>query len=126
MIFAGFVRNVWVYEYPRTSNLNLSILYFRAYVYHSLICDSPLEVYVSINDDNGDVYSGKCSCVSGKVCGFMLWRIRIKWYILLHKYNILCRLGQPCNHIAALLFFIENIILMIQLCQLRYQRHQSL
>ena len=63
--FDGFVRNVWVYECPRTSNLNLRVLYFRAYVHHSLTCDSPLEVYVSINGDNGDVYSGKCSCVSG-------------------------------------------------------------
>ena len=63
--FDGFVRNVWVFECPRTSNLNLRVLYFRAYVHHSLTCDSPLEVYISINGDNGDVYSGKCSCVSG-------------------------------------------------------------
>ena len=63
--FDGFVRNVWVYECPRTSNLNLRVLYFRGYVHHSLTCDSPLEVYISINGDNGDVYSGKCSCVSG-------------------------------------------------------------
>ena len=62
--FDGFVKNVWVYECPRTSNLNLTVLYFRAYVYHSLTCDSPLEVYVCINGNNGDVYSGKCSCVS--------------------------------------------------------------
>ena len=63
--FNGFVGNVWVYECPRTSSLNLRVLYFRADVYHSLRCDSPLEVYVSINGDNRDVYSGKCSCVSG-------------------------------------------------------------
>lgn len=63
--FDGYVRNVWVHECPRTSSLNLRVLYFRAYVYHSLTCDSPLEVYISINGDNGDVYSGKCSCVSG-------------------------------------------------------------
>ena len=63
--YDGYVRNVWVYECPRTSNLNLRVLYFRAYVYHSLTCDSPLEVYISINGDNGDVYSGKCTCVSG-------------------------------------------------------------
>ena len=63
--FDGFVRNVWVFECPRISNLNLRVLYFRAYVHHSLTCDSPLEVYISINGDNGDVYSGKCSCVSG-------------------------------------------------------------
>ena len=34
--FDGFVKNIWVYECPRTSNLNLRVLYFRAYVYHSL------------------------------------------------------------------------------------------
>ena len=63
--FDGFVRNVWVYECPNTNDLNLRVLYFRAYVHHSLTCDTPLEVYVSINADNGDVYSGKCSCVAG-------------------------------------------------------------
>ena len=30
-----------------------------------------------------------------------------KMVYLLHKYNILCTLGQACNHIAAL-FFIEH------------------
>ena len=63
--FDGYVRNVWVCECPRTSSLSLRVLYLRAYVYHSLTCDSPLEVYVSINGNNRDVYSGKCSCVSG-------------------------------------------------------------
>jgi len=51
--FDGFVRNVWVYECPRTSNLNLRVLYFRGYFHHSLTCDSLLEVYISINGDNG-------------------------------------------------------------------------
>ena len=64
--YDGFVKNVWMYECPtRTSRLNLRVLYFRAFVYHSLTCDSPLEVYVSINGDSGDVYSGKCTCISG-------------------------------------------------------------
>ena len=31
-----------------------------------------------------------------------------KMVYLLHKYNILCTLGQACNRIAALLFFIEH------------------
>ena len=43
--FDGFVRNAWVYECPMTNNLNLKILYFRAFVHHSLTCDTPLEVY---------------------------------------------------------------------------------
>lgn len=41
------------------------VLYFTAFVYHSLSCETPLKVYVAINGDNGDVYAGKCSCVSG-------------------------------------------------------------
>ena len=59
IFFDGFVKNVWVYEYPtRTSRKGLKVLYFRAYVYYSLTCDSPLEVYVPLNGDNGDVLSG--------------------------------------------------------------------
>ena len=63
--YDGFVRNVWVYECPRVSDIALRVLYFRAFVYHSLTCDSPLEVFVSLNGDTGDVYSAQCSCVSG-------------------------------------------------------------
>ena len=63
--FDGFVRNVWVHECSSNNDLSLRVLYFRAYVHHSLTCDSPLDVYVAVNGDNGDVYSGRCSCVSG-------------------------------------------------------------
>ena len=34
-------------------------------MYHSFTSDAPLEVYVSVNGDNGDVYSAQCSYVSG-------------------------------------------------------------
>ena len=37
----------------------LRVLYFRAFVYHSLTCDPPLEVFVVLNGDTGDVYLGK-------------------------------------------------------------------
>jgi len=62
--FDGFVQNGWVYECLMTNDLNLKIFYFRAFVHHSLTCDTPLELYVSINAENGDVHSGKCTCVS--------------------------------------------------------------
>ena len=63
--FDGYVRNVWVYQCPCDNELMLKVLYFRAYVHHSYNCDAPLEVFVSMNAENGDVYSAKCSCVSG-------------------------------------------------------------
>ena len=64
--YDGFVKNVWVYECPKPAAPPfLRVLYFRAYVHHSLTCDSPLEVFVSLNGDNGDVYSAKCTCMSG-------------------------------------------------------------
>ena len=63
--FDGYVRNVWVYQCPCDNDLMLKVLYFRAYVHHSYNCDAPLEVFVSMNAENGDVYSAKCSCVSG-------------------------------------------------------------
>lgn len=63
--YDGYVKNVWVFKCPSNNDLNLKVLYFRAYVYHSFSCDSPLEVFVSLNADNGDVYSAQCSCVSG-------------------------------------------------------------
>ena len=34
--YDGFVKNVWVYECPSTNHLSLRVLYFRAFVYHSL------------------------------------------------------------------------------------------
>ena len=63
--YDGFVRNVWVCECPNVNNIALRVLYFCAFVYHSLTCDSPLEVFVALNGDTGDVYSAQCSCVSG-------------------------------------------------------------
>ena len=63
--FDGYVRNIWVYQCPCANNLMLKVLYFRAYVQHLYNCDAPLEVFVSMNAENGDVYSAKRSCVSG-------------------------------------------------------------
>ena len=40
--YDGFVKNVWVHEFS-ISESGLRILYFRAYVHHSLTCDVPLE-----------------------------------------------------------------------------------
>ena len=41
--YNGFVKNVWLHECPPIGgSLNLRVLYFRAYVHHSLTCNSPL------------------------------------------------------------------------------------
>ena len=61
----GFVKNVWVHEFPISEVGSLRILYFRAYVHHLLTCDAPLETFVTLNGNNGDVYSAQCMCVSG-------------------------------------------------------------
>ena len=63
--YDGFVKKVWVHKFPPISEGSLRILYFRAYVHHSLTCDAPLETFVALNGDNGDVYSAQCTCVSG-------------------------------------------------------------
>ena len=55
--YDGFVRNVWVYQCSCTNDLRLRVLYFWAFVYHSLSCDTPLEVFVVLNGDSGDVYA---------------------------------------------------------------------
>ena len=47
------------------SEAGLRMLYFHAYVHHLLTCDAPLETYVALNGDSGDVYSAQCTCVSG-------------------------------------------------------------
>lgn len=65
--YDGFVKNVWVHEFAPSEDPYLRVLYFRVYVHHSLTCESPLEVFVCVNGDNGDVYSAKCTCVSGYV-----------------------------------------------------------
>ena len=61
----GFVRNVWVHQFQNANHLNLKVLCFRGFVHHSLSCEAPLQVYVALNGDTGDVYSAQCSCVSG-------------------------------------------------------------
>ena len=45
--YDGYVKNVWVFECPVDNDLNLRVLYFRAFVYHSFTCDVPLEVFVT-------------------------------------------------------------------------------
>ena len=61
----GFVRNFWVHQFQNTNHLNLKVLCFRGFVHHSLSCEAPLQVYVALNGDTGDVYSAQSSCVSG-------------------------------------------------------------
>ena len=58
----GFVSNVWLHD-CRTSELG--IVYVCGFVQHSLTMDVPLETFVALNGDTGDVYSAQCSCVSG-------------------------------------------------------------
>ena len=41
------------------------IIYFRAYVHHSLTYSEPLTVFVAMNGVSGDVHAAKCNCVSG-------------------------------------------------------------
>jgi len=60
-----YVRNVWVHQCCSDNKLMLKVLYFQAYVYHSYSSDAPLEVFASLNADNEDEYSAKCSCVTG-------------------------------------------------------------
>ena len=64
--YDGLVKNVWVSE-PGTGHfpLQLHIIYFRAYMHHSLTCNESLTVFVAMNGDNGDIYAAKCNCVSG-------------------------------------------------------------
>uniref|UniRef100_A0A1X7TT93 SWIM-type domain-containing protein n=1 Tax=Amphimedon queenslandica TaxID=400682 RepID=A0A1X7TT93_AMPQE len=89
--YNGFVQNVWVHECsPTGGTVVLRVLYFHAYVHLSFTCESPLLVFVSINGDNRDVYAAKCNCVSG--------------------------LGQACNYVAALFFFIEHYVSTGQEC----------
>ena len=75
-----FVRNVWTHSFPAHNGVR--IVYVRGYVHHSMSCDPALTVYVAVNGETGDVYSAKCNCVAG--------------------------LGEACNHVAALLFFMED------------------
>ena len=52
----SFVRNVWVHQFPCPNKLNLKVLYFCGFVHYSLSCEAPLEVFVVLNGDTGDVY----------------------------------------------------------------------
>ena len=63
--YDGYVKNVWVFQCPCENQLNLKVLYFRAFVDYSFISDTPYEMFVSLNGDNGDVYAGQCACISG-------------------------------------------------------------
>ena len=57
-----FVKNVWLHDLKTDSP---RIVYARGFVQHSLSLDLPLEVFVSLNGDTGDVFGGQCNCVSG-------------------------------------------------------------
>ena len=35
---------------------------------HSLSIDLPLETFVALDGDSGDVYSAQCNCVQGELC----------------------------------------------------------
>ena len=59
------MKNVWLYQCPVSAESNLRVLYFQAFVHHSFTSDAPLEVFVSVNGENGDVYSTQYSCMSG-------------------------------------------------------------
>ena len=58
----GFVSNVWLHDCMTSGP---RIVYVRGFVQHSLTMDLPLETFVALNGDTGDVYSAQCSCVSG-------------------------------------------------------------
>ena len=58
----GFVSNVWLHD---CRTFEPRIVYVRGFVQHSLTMDLPLETFVALNGDTGDVYSAQCSCVSG-------------------------------------------------------------
>ena len=76
----GFVKNVWTHAFPEKNGV--AVTYVRSYVHHSMSCDPSLQVFVALNSTKGDVYSAQCNCVAG--------------------------LGQACNHIAAVLFYLED------------------
>ena len=39
LFYDGFVRNVWVHQRLTNNELHLRVLYFRAFVHHSLTCE---------------------------------------------------------------------------------------
>ena len=58
----GFVSNVWLHDCATDSP---RVVYVRGFVQHSLSTDLPLETFVALDGDSGDVYSAQCNCVSG-------------------------------------------------------------
>ena len=59
-----FVSNVWLHDCGTDSP---RVVYVRGFVQHSLSTDLPLETFVALDGDSGDVYSAQCNCVSGRV-----------------------------------------------------------
>ena len=57
-----FVSNVWLHDCATDSH---HVVYVRGFVQHSLLTDLPLETFVALDGDSGDVYSARCNCVSG-------------------------------------------------------------
>ena len=79
----GFVKNVWTHSFLSQELDDVMITYIRSYVNLSMSSDPSLIVYVALNGATGDVYSVQCNdCVAG--------------------------LGEACNHVAALLFYLED------------------
>ena len=58
----GFVGNVWLHDCATDSP---RVDYVRGFVQHSLSTDSPLETFVALDGDSGDVFTAQCNCVSG-------------------------------------------------------------
>ena len=58
----GFVKNVWLFN---TESVDPRVVYVRGFVQHSLSMGNPLEVFVALDGDKGDVFSAQCNCVSG-------------------------------------------------------------
>ena len=59
----GFVSNVWLHDCAMDS----PGVYVREFVRHSVSTDLPLETFVALDGDSGDVYSAQCNCISGWV-----------------------------------------------------------
>ena len=56
-MMTSYVKNVWLNLCLQSAGYNLRVLYFWALVNRSFTSDAPLQVYVSVNGDNDDVYS---------------------------------------------------------------------
>ena len=58
----GLDSNVWLHDCATDSPC---VVFMRGFVQHSLSTDLPLETFVALDGDSGDVYSPQCNCVSG-------------------------------------------------------------